>query len=256
MRDFMICDFEVTAVNVALYVERGKGGTAFKNRAAHGIALNLSESRKSYVFSDGRVLDVGQNEIVYLPKGSSYTVNAEMTGECYAINFDTSRSTAFQSFVFKIKNVSGFEQKFDKAATLWKHKDVSYHMRCKAALYEILSLMQLEYSSSYIAQKTVAIISPAIEYIHKNYSDTEISITALSDMCGISEDYFRKIFKSAYGTSPVKYISDLKISYAKKLLASGLYTVARVAELSGFADTSYFSREFKKVVGVCPSEYM
>jgi AraC-like DNA-binding protein len=74
-------------------------------------------------------------------------------------------------------------------------------------------------------------------------------------MCGISEDYFRKIFKNTFEISPRKYINDMKISYAKELITSGMYTVTEAAELSGYTDMSYFSREFKKAFGICPADY-
>ena len=256
MKDFMSCDFTVTAVRFVIYVERGKGAGVFENRASHGIALNLSSMVKTYVFSDGRTVNVGQNDIIYLPKGSSYRVLADMSGDCYAINFDISDEVNFSPFVIGAKNVSGFVKRFEKAQTLFRNKSGPYQMRCKSILYEILAMMQSEYTLDYVNSSTAMLISPAIEYIHEHYTDVDIGISGMAQMCGISEDYFRKIFKNTYGTSPVKYISDLKISYAKELLSSGTYTVSKVAQLSGFTDTSYFSREFKKSVGVCPSDYV
>ena len=45
------------------------------------------------------------------------------------------------------------------------------------------------------------------------------------------------------------------VLYAKALLLSGDLPIAKVAELSGFSDATYFCREFKKSVGVSPREY-
>ena len=47
----------------------------------------------------------------------------------------------------------------------------------------------------------------------------------------------------------------LRIAYARDLLGSGEYSVTDAAMLSGFNDAAYFSREFKKEVGVSPKEY-
>ena len=52
-----------------------------------------------------------------------------------------------------------------------------------------------------------------------------------------------------------KYINDLKISHAKELLASGMYSVTEAALQSGYADLSHFSREFKKTVGISPKKF-
>lgn len=74
-------------------------------------------------------------------------------------------------------------------------------------------------------------------------------------MCGITPEYFRKIFKAYYGVSPLKYINALKITHAKELLDSGMYSVTEAALRSGYTDLSYFSREFKKETGNSPKYY-
>ena len=52
-----------------------------------------------------------------------------------------------------------------------------------------------------------------------------------------------------------KYINNLKLARAEELILTELYTIDKVAELSGFDDASYFCRYFKKTTGVTPSEY-
>ena len=96
---------------------------------------------------------------------------------------------------------------------------------------------------------------PAIDYIHKNYTKETISIPHLCKLCSVSEGYFRKLFKKHTALSPVKYINNLKIEYSKELIYSGNYTLKEIAELSGYADSSVLSREFKRITGVAPSEY-
>ena len=54
----------------------------------------------------------------------------------------------------------------------------------------------------------------------------------------------------------MKYINELKIALSKDLLASRMYSVTDAAMQSGYNDISYFSREFKKSIGVSPKEYI
>ena len=258
MENFMNSDFNITNIILAIYVKPGTGDPIHKNRASHGIAVNISpnsDDTKKYVFSDNKTVLVGQNEIVYMPKGSSYTVSSKNSGNCYAINFDISENNDFEPFSFKLKNASAFIKEFEKATELWKNKNTAFHMQCKAVLYNIISMLQSEYNSKYMTRSTANLIAPAVEYIKKNYTNENICIPELSAMCDISEDYFRKIFKNTFGISPRKYINELKISYSKELITSGMYTITEAAELSGYTDMSYFSREFKKAFGICPADY-
>ena len=258
MKNFMNYDFSITDIRIALYVAPGTGEAVHKNRASHGIVINVSPAsyaEKKYIFSDNKTVSVGENEIVYMPKGSSYTVSSKNSGNCYAINFDISENVDFEPFSFKLKNSPAFIKEFEKATELWRNRSTAFNMQCKSILYNILSMMQNEYNSKYIARSTANLIAPAIEYIKKNYTNENISVPNLAKMCDISEDYFRKIFKSTFGVSPRKYINEMKISYAKELITSGIYTITEAAELSGYTDMSYFSREFKKVFGVCPADY-
>ena len=77
----------------------------------------------------------------------------------------------------------------------------------------------------------------------------------LSSMCQISYEYFRRLFENFYGISPVKYVNNLKITRAKELIESGMYSVTEAAFASGYTDMSHFSREFKKSTGFAPSRY-
>jgi AraC-like DNA-binding protein len=255
---FMNFDFNITDIVFATYVKPGMGAPVHKDRASHGIAINISpdpSDMKKYVFADKKTILVGQNDIIYLPKGSSYTVSSKKSGYCYAINFDVSENVVFEPFVFKPKNPHAFIKEFERITELWKNKNTAFHMQCKANMYNIVAMIQCEYNSKYITRSTANLISPAVEYIKKNYTNENVCITELSAMCDISEDYFRKIFKNTFGTSPRKYINELKLSYSKELITSGMCTITEAAELSGYTDVSYFSREFKKAFGICPADY-
>ena len=129
-------------------------------------------------------------------------------------------------------------------------------MKCKSLLYNILYDLRKEYEMGYVANDTVALINPAIDYIYREYTNDNIEISHLADICNISEAYFRRIFLKSYGISPIKYINNLKIERAKELISSGLYSISDAAAASGFHDDSYFSRKFRNATGVSPSEYL
>lgn len=254
MKNFMNHDFNISNISLATYVCPKQSDKVHNNRPSHGLAFMLKDTETLYQFENELKLNVKANEIIYLPKHSNYTadINSAGTG-CYAINYDLPEIFSCVPFVFKPKNKTSFRENFAKAHHLWKTKPHGYMMKVKAVLYDILFDMQNEYAIKYMDSKSLSMILPAVEYIHQNYTSELLNVTMLSNLCNISPEYFRKLFKQAYGTSPVKYINHLKITRAKELLSSEMCTIAQVAEMSGYSDTSHFSREFKKATGYSPS---
>ena len=85
--------------------------------------------------------------------------------------------------------------------------------------------------------------------------EEKISVPFLAKECGISESYLKKIFIKKFGISPIKYIIQLKINYACDLFRSELYTVSQIAQMCGYDNVYYFSRQFKEYTGVTPTEF-
>ena len=245
---------DVSEIVVAIKVPAGHGQAVHKDRASHGFAMHL-DGDKDYVFGSGKILKVQKNDIIYMPKGSDYFVQTWEIGDCYAINFQLSQELKNEPFVFSPKNPNAFAEAFRSAEKAWRTKKEGYVFRCKSQLYGIFSEMRGESLSGYHPSMKTEIIRPAIEMISENYASGNLSVPELAKLCNVSEVYFRKVFSTVFGLSPIKYINDLKIARAKELLLTQMYSVAEVSEMSGFSDISYFSREFKKAVGVSPSEY-
>ncbi len=254
MNDFMQYDFNISKIVLACYVGTGTANPIHKNRPSHGLAFFTSGVNK-YKFENSKIITANSNDIVYLPKYSNYEVAEIASSDCFAINFDLSEDLTFAPFKVTVKNPSAVLEHFKKAQNIWNKKSPAYIIKCKAELYQIIFTMVKDYYSDYIPNEKYAIIKPAVELIHREYTEGLINISELSDMCGITPEYFRKIFKSFYGVSPIKYINNLKITHAKELLASGMYSVTDAALQSGYTDMSYFSREFKKTFGISPKYY-
>lgn len=254
MKSFMNYNFNITQIAIACFVPKDGGTPIHKNRSHHGLAFHPGGERY-YIFDDGTKVLAQTNDIVYLPKNSNYIVKSIVPGDCYAINFDISETIDFTPFSHKAKNTRLFLEFFKEAESYWKNKYPGYEMKCKARVYDIICMMIKEFELGYISQSKANILRPAIDYIHNEYTKDNIQISLLAELCGISEIYFRKLFKQLNGVTPLKYINNLKMELAKELLFSNMYTISQVVTLSGFHDESYFSREFKKHFAITPSEY-
>ena len=253
MENFMNSDFVITKFSLACYAEQKRKCTN-KNRPNYGFSLAVS-GLKEFAFSDGHVFDINEGDVLFLPKNSSYSVSPKIPGDCYTINFELYKDIDVPPFVIKAKNYNDLLKYFKNAKKLWERKETGYTAKCMAELYNIFYILQQEYISSYQPQSKHEIIAPAVKHIHKYYTTEAISIEKLSEMCNITPEYFRKLFKNFYGVSPVKYINNLKVTRARELIESGLLTITEAAVLAGYTDISHFSREFKKATGYCPLDY-
>lgn len=256
MVPFMQHDPEVHQISLACYVEKGRVKKTHINRPSHGLMFNCNDP-VTFIFSNGKRLIAPTNSIVFLPKGSVYTVvDPEKSGNSYAINFTLIHEEQFDPFFIQARDSKAFLDLFKKAEKSWTSKKPGYILKCKSLLYSILYLMQKENNVTYTSSDKRELIQPAVAYMHEHYTSEPLRIVQLADMCGISPEYFRSIFQSFYGVSPIKYINRLKMQHASELLSSGMYSVTEAATLSGYNDLSHFSREFKKTFGVKPTEYL
>lgn len=257
MKKMLDASFSGLSVKLALFVPHGKGDSIHKNRPFHGFAY-FQNGTRVYKFENFGTIEIGQNEIIYMPKGSNYIVetpNDTPDAGCYAINFDVDSELDIPPFKISPKNSGEMLLDFMSAENAWRTKFPGYFEKTSEKLYRIIARMKADMSAEYVPQSKNAVILPAMNYISENYTKETLSISYLAELCGVSEVYFRKIFKNIYGTSPLKYINSMRLSRARDLIHSGLYSVGDAAFMSGFFNDSYFSREFKKEFGISPKEF-
>lgn len=104
------------------------------------------------------------------------------------------------------------------------------------------------------AEKSNSIIEMAKEYIRQHFNK-DISLDDVSRAVNISPYYFSKIFKEDTGENFIEYLTGIRIEKAKELLGTTEYSMKEICAMSGYQDPNYFSRSFKKNVGVTPTEY-
>lgn len=95
---------------------------------------------------------------------------------------------------------------------------------------------------------------PVLEYIRQNLH-RPITIEELAEIAALNPTYFSNLFSRYMGISPIQYINKRRIEEAQRLLLSGDQTLYQIAAAVGFSDEYYFSRVFKKIVGVAPDHY-
>ncbi len=231
-----------------------RGYRVYHDRPSHCIVFKLS-GKSRYTFEDCE-LELEQDEIMFIPKGRSYTVGHITEGESryLAVNFDAQISPAAPR-VRRIENKADFMQFYNRLDRLWAIQTTANRCRCMAIICELLAgFAEIEQQPA-VMGGDMAILRPAVEHLEINIFDPALKIGELHLLCGISDTYFRKLFAAQFGQSPKKYVIERRIAQAKAVLESGDYnSISEVAQLTGFEDPLYFSKVFKKRYGYPPSE--
>ena len=98
-------------------------------------------------------------------------------------------------------------------------------------------------------------ITDALNYMEEHYRDN-ITLSDIASHIHMSKNHLSYLFRKETGHAFSDCLTELRISRAKELLTSGKrYSIAEIAEMTGFSDTGYFCKVFKKSTGMSPNRY-
>ncbi|WP_024292609.1 response regulator [Lacrimispora indolis] len=107
---------------------------------------------------------------------------------------------------------------------------------------------------NHLKSREIKPVAYAKHYIEKN-KGIDIKLEELAKNAGFSYSYFSYLFKKETGKTLTEYIQMVRIETAKKLLVEKERNVSEIAELVGYSDIKFFTKQFKKTLGVSPNEY-
>ncbi len=142
-----------------------------------------------------------------------------------------------------------------------KKESPFYKELVKINLSKILLLLSEAYLNQtdlkddiYASQTANSRVDYIIKYLHENFN-SDISMKKIADKLYCTETYISRIFKRATGITPYKYLLNIRIVNACRLLRSGSISKSDIAEECGFTSLVSFSRVFKQIQGCSPTEY-
>lgn len=191
---------------------------------------------------------VNPTDVLYLPQGVRYTAEYTET-DMIVIHFLTAENDQTAE-VYSINNTEEVYKLFLKARALWKSKEPGYAMYITSILYRILGII----SEKEVKKALPAHFLKAMTIINSDFRNNQLSIDEVCKKAGISATVFRQLFRQQLGKTPVEYITELRLEWARNMIAGG-QTVEKAAYESGFNDPKYFARVVKKKLGCTPREF-
>lgn len=224
--------------------------------------------------------NLDKGDFCLIPPELSHEVNAVSELKYFCFHFDIDDPTIKIQLIQNIKykcpsgsrlnnNLTAHLKKLDSLVDQKKF-DFSSKMTIQIELSRILQIFyddsvdsslltpstNLEYSRLIADAIKDKLIDQVYTFV-KNDSvpDQDLTIKQAIDTVGLSTGYGSHIFKQAYGISPRKYLSKLKINEAKKLLLKVSFSIEDISLALGYTSVSNFSRQFKRWTNLSPLQY-
>ncbi len=166
-----------------------------------------------------------------------------------------------KSEVFHIHNLETFDAQVDIISDLfWSENDSDKEVKVSALLYKLL-IQVAEYKNQPPRAERIAKnehyqkIQPVITMLKTRYPE-DLSLQDMASAIGVTTNHLCRLFQSVFSTTPLKYLTNLRLNMAKRYLCSpDNWKVKEIATTIGFKDPSYFCAVFKKAEGITPEEF-
>ncbi len=227
--------------------------------------LAMAISGTAHYEVEGRQFSVRQGDMVFFPPKKAHTAKSdaeepwEFCSAAFSLKADADALRYLGSIPTHVRLPSRYDSAalFDELVHEWEIRRVGYLIRCRSIVEELLFLViryREEEMQNRSAPHSVAMHRVA-RHIASN-AEATFSVGQLAEMVGLSTPHFRRLFKRVIGYTPVQYQHHVKVNKAKDLLLSGECNVSEAAYQLGFDNVYYFSRLFKQVAHVSPSEFL
>jgi AraC-like DNA-binding protein len=148
---------------------------------------------------------------------------------------------------------------FDKISEHWfsaisRFNSKNADFLSESVLLYTLSFIGGEGEVAELKQNGSTMFEMILEYVDNHYRDPLLCLSGVASIFSYTEKYLSSMFKKHMELGFNQYVNRLRISYALRLIEDGCSSVREIATESGFSDALYFSKVFKKKVGVTPSE--
>lgn len=227
----------------------------YTDRASHVFIFKVSGS-STYQFGERQIM-LHAGQVLFIPQGASYRVEKTSEGESRYVLLNFTGS--LEHPVPRLYQADGFSRQefiFTELERLWLLGTPPERYQCQAVFFQVLAFVSRQEQAGYARRRRLDVISPAVDYLREHMFDPELKVGQLSDLCGVSDTYFRTLFQAGFGMNPREYVSNKRLGRAAAILDSGMFdSVAEVARMVGYNDPLYFSRIFTRMFSTSPTAY-
>lgn len=244
-------DFEKLRVKTVVKVLRYRPNIprwTADNRKDHIMGIQVSG--RALHTMDNQSLVLSENCIFFLNQRDDYQVVVYEPCEAFSIHFTTYEEIDTDSFCVSVQNANKFVSILQKAEIA---KLSQNEFKLLASFYELCEAFDKTREKPYAPKDRRMVLAKT--YIDRYFREEKCLEVAI-DESKLGQRRFRDLFQQVFDITPRRYIMMKKIEDAKNLLSAGGVSVTEVSELCGFSDVYYFSKVFKQLCGVSPTQFV
>lgn len=254
-----------------------QGGTIFNSHWHNHIEILFFTKGKALIQCNKNSLEVTVGDMVFINSKDIHYGESICDDLCYyCIIFDTSlfQSASIDKCQTKyiipiIQNQILFNNLVTNDSNIikcvmniieeYESKQIAYELLIKSHLFRLLSLLLRAHVYTVLNQrdydtrmKNIERFNHIFKYLEHNYAE-KITVEEMASMVNVSKFHFCRIFKEVTGKTFNDYLNSFRLDKAESLLKNTDLNITEIAFASGFNDINYFSRAFKKVKNLSPS---
>lgn len=259
----LTCDLYFTEIG-EIEVERGTIWS-LAEKLENNMLVFCPKGSGIAMFS-GEQMPVSGEQFFIIPKGDNFKFYSVINenSKLLVIHFDGKNSNLLGKEFSVVRNIIPsvnnrvanremlFDEIFNNLSKGFHDENLVYVNFCFGHL--LATFIYANKTSDDLADDSNPQIRQAIDFMNKNLN-IKLSLNHISKLVGYSPTYFTTLFKKETNYSPLSYFSHLKIVKACEFLD---YTRIKVKEISftlGYTDPYYFTKDFKKKMGMSPRQY-
>jgi len=208
----------------------------------------------------GRVTKLKKGDVFFTFPASPFCIESEAGFEYMYISYLGTRANMIMDKL-RIASDNFYFKDCSEVEPFWREC-----IKFGSELSDMASESVLLYTFSYLGKKTLIsetgeekrehTVSVIKKYVDDNFCDSDISLRKISKETNYSEKYVSATFKACLKIGITDYINTLRVQYACTLIKQGHRSVKDISNMCGYNDANYFSKLFKKRMGVSPREYL
>lgn len=214
----------------------------------------------------GNTQTIGADYFFIIPAGMphSYRSDVQNPWSIYWIHFAGSKTEAFARFAGQASPInrgktSRINDRIDLFSEIFRNLDRGFSTETLEYVNQCLShlLASFTHLSQFRLIKESGEKDPVAQSINLMLENLtkKLKLEEIAAETGLSASHFSRLFVNRTGHSPIDYFIQLKIQRACRLIDNSGWSIADVSREMGFDDQFYFSRVFRKVMGMSPNEY-